>query len=57
LLRPVWRAKPEVARKLFPAIRNVFERARVLLRDQHGVEMARNPANWLDLKAMGFDAP
>jgi len=57
LLRPVWRDKPEVARKLFPAIRSVFERARVVLRDEHDLEMARNPANWADLKAMGFEAP
>ena len=46
VLREVWRAKPEVARKLYPAIRNVFERARIVLRDQHGIEMVRNPANW-----------
>jgi integrase len=57
VLSPVWRSKPEVARKLFPAIRSVFERARVILRDEHGVEMARNPANWADLKAMGFETP
>ncbi len=57
VLRPVWRTKPEVARKLFPAIRSVFERARVILRDEHAIEMARNPANWADLKAMGFEAP
>ncbi len=56
-LAPVWRSKPEVARKLYPAIRSVFERARIVLRDQHGVEMARNPANWPDLKAMGFETP
>src|ERR1700685_725680 len=46
VLRPVWRSKPEVARKLYPAIRRVFDRARVILRDEHGVEMVRNPANW-----------
>jgi integrase len=57
LLRPVWRAKPQVAKKLYPAIRTVFERARVVLRDEHGFEMARNPANWADMKAMGFEAP
>ena len=57
VLRPVWRAKPEVARKLYPAIRSVFERARVILRDEHGIEMHRNPANWPDLKAMGFETP
>ena len=41
VLQPVWRAKPEVARKLYPAIRRVFERARILLRDEHGISMAR----------------
>lgn len=56
-LTPVWRKKPEVARKLYPAIRRVFDRARVILRDEHGVEMARNPAEWSDLKALGFQAP
>ena len=57
VLRPVWRAKPEVARKLYPAIRRVFERARVLLRDERGIAMPDNPALWADLKAMGFDTP
>jgi integrase len=57
VLRPVWRTKPEVARKLYPAIRRVFEHARVLLRDQHGVVMPDNPARWVDLKAMGFETP
>ena len=57
VLQPVWRAKPEVARKLYPAMRRVFERARILLRDEHGISMADNPARWADLKAMGFDTP
>jgi hypothetical protein len=57
VLTPVWRTKPEVARKLYPAIRRVFDRARVILRDQHGIELSRNPADWSDLKAMGFRAP
>jgi integrase len=57
VLRPVWHAKPEVARKLYPAIRRVFERARILLRDEHGISMADNPARWTDLKAMGFETP
>jgi integrase len=57
VLRPVWRAKPEVARKLYPAIRRVFERARIILRDEHGLAMPDNPAHWADLKAMGFEAP
>jgi len=57
VLRPVWRTKPEVARKLYPAIRRVFDRARVILRDEHGIAMLENPARWDDLKAMGFEAP
>ena len=57
VLAPVWREKPEVARKLYPAIRRVFERARIVLRDKHGVAMPDNPARWADLKAMQFEAP
>ena len=57
VLRPVWRSKPEVARKLYPAIRRVFARARVILRDEHGIAMLDNPARWDDLKAMGFETP
>jgi integrase len=57
VLRPVWRSKPEVARKLYPAMRRVFEHARILLRDQHAIAIADNPARWDDLKAMGFEAP
>jgi integrase len=57
VLHPVWRAKPEVARKVYPAIRRVFERARIVLRDQHGISMPDNPARWDDLKAIGFAAP
>ncbi len=45
-LAPVWRSKPEVARKRYPAIRRVFNRACVILRDQHGVDMPRNPAEF-----------
>lgn len=56
VLRRVWRTKPEVARKLYPAIRRVFEAARIRLRDEHGITFA-NPALWADLKAMGFEAP
>ena len=54
-VRPIWRAKPEVARKLYPAIRRVFERARIVLRDEHGITMPDNPALWADLKATAFD--
>lgn len=57
VLRPVWHDKPEVARKLYPAIRRVFEHARIRLRDDHGIAMPDNPARWDDLKAMGFEAP
>jgi integrase len=57
VLRPVWRSKPEVARKLYPAIRRVFDRARVILRDEHGIGVLENPARWDDLKAMGFETP
>ena len=57
VLKPVWTAKPEVARKLFPAIRRVFEYARIRLRDDHGIAMPDNPARWDDLKAMGFAPP
>jgi integrase len=57
VLRPIWWTKPEVARKTYPAIRRVFDRARVILRDEHGVTMNRNPADWSDLKALGFEAP
>ena len=57
VLRPVWRAKPEIARKLYPAIRRVFEHARIILRDEHGIAMPDNPARWAYLKAMGFEPP
>jgi integrase len=56
VLRRVWRAKPEVARKLLPNIRRVFEYARIRLRDEHGI-VIDNPARWDDLKAMGFEPP
>src|SRR5271170_1498840 len=57
LLKPIWNDKPEVARKLYPAIRRVFEYARIRLRDDHGIAMPDNPARWADLKAMGFEPP
>jgi integrase len=57
VLKTVWHAKPEVARKLYPAIRRVFEYARIRLRDDHGIAMPDNPARWDDLKAMGFEPP
>lgn len=57
VLLSIWLTKPEVARKLYPAIRRVFERARIILRDDHGIVMVENPARWEDLKAMGFEPP
>ena len=57
VLKPIWTTKPEVARKLYPAIRRVFEYARIRLRDDHGIAMPDNPARWADLKAMGFEPP
>ena len=57
VLASIWRTKPEVARKTYPAIRRVFDRARIILRDEHGITMNRNPADWSDLKALGFAAP
>jgi integrase len=56
MLRPVWREKPEVARKLYPAVRRVFDRARVILKADFGI-VVENPALWADLKAQGFDPP
>jgi integrase len=57
VLRAIWAQKPEVARKLYPAIRRVFEHARIVLRDEHGIIIQANPARWDDLKAMGFGPP
>lgn len=56
ILRPIWHTKPEVARKIHPQIRRVFETARIILRDKHGIAFA-NPALWTELKAMGFQQP
>ncbi len=57
VLRPVWNTKPEVARKLFPSIRKVFDLAKVTLRAEYDVSHFEHPAQWTDLKALGFDAP
>ncbi len=35
----------------------MFDRARIILRDEHGVAMFENPARWDDLKAMSFETP
>lgn len=57
VLRPIWRTKPEVARKVYPAIRRVFDQARVRLRDEHNIVL-ENPARWDDIKPqVGFEAP
>jgi integrase len=57
VLGPVFRDKPETGRKLHRAIRSVFDHARVVLRDKHGLELGQNPADWRDLKAIGLSAP
>jgi integrase len=57
ILKTVWHSKPALARKLLPAIRRVFDHARVILRDRHDIELIRNPAEWSDLKALGFEPP
>jgi integrase len=51
VLEPVWHDKPEVARKLYPALRKVFDRGRIVLKDQHGVAAFPNPAAWEDIHA------
>jgi Arm DNA-binding domain/Phage integrase central domain len=55
VLRPVWRSKPETGRKLLVRLRRVFDFARVHLRDRHGIEMQGNPADWQDLRDLGFE--
>jgi integrase len=57
VLNPVFREKPETGRKLHRAIRKVFDHARVILRDQHGIELGQNPADLRDLKALGLIDP
>lgn len=56
LLNSVKATKPETARKLHGLLAKVFETARVLLRDQHGVLLGEVPTNLKDLKALGYDA-
>ena len=56
-LAPIWHDKPEVARKVYPAIRRVFDRARIVLRDGFKIDLARNPADWRDLRASGLEKP
>jgi integrase len=55
-LRPIWKTKPEIARKTLPMIRRVMDRARIIARDRHGITIG-DPCVWRDLKAMGFEAP
>jgi integrase len=57
VLRQVWHSKPEAARKFYPAIKRVLEKARVILRDEHGIDIPKNPASWDDLKASGLKPP
>src|SRR5258705_1671700 len=55
ILRPVWRTKPETARKLLTRLRRVFDYGRVHLRDRHGIIVPHNPAAWGDLRDRGFE--
>ena len=57
ILRPLWKSKPETARKLHLKIKRVFESARVVLKSEFKIAMSENPACWDDLKAMGFESP
>ncbi|MGY9107025.1 MAG: integrase, partial [Alphaproteobacteria bacterium] len=42
-------------RKLHGFLSKLFETARVLLRDEHGVALGDLPTNLKDLKALGYD--
>jgi len=55
LLSGVKATKPETARKLHGLLAKVFEAARVLLRDQHGIALGDLPTNLKDLKALGYE--
>lgn len=55
LLNKVRAKKPETARKLHGFLSKVFEVARVVLRDEHGVALGDLPTNLKDLKALGYD--
>lgn len=55
LLNGVKATKPETARKLHGILAKVFEAARVLLRDKHGITLGDQPTNLKDLKALGYD--
>jgi integrase len=55
ILKPIWWTKAETARKLLVRLRRVFDYARVLLRDRHGITSFPNPAAWQDLRDRGFE--
>jgi integrase len=56
VLRPVWFAKPETARKMLPAIRSVLTTAQMRLR-KFNIEMRDNAADWKFVKAEFKKAP
>ncbi len=56
VLELVWIDKPGVAEKLRPGLFAVFEKARIVLRDEHGITI-QNPASWADFRAMGWKRP
>lgn len=56
VLRPVWFAKPETARKMLPAIRSVLTTAQVRFRKLK-IEMRDNVADWKFVKAEFKKAP
>lgn len=57
IVKPLRDSKPEVCRKTLPGIRRVFERARVILKNEFGIRMIENPADLADLEAEGFRKP
>lgn len=57
VLGPVWREKPETARKMLSRLQRVFDYARVHLRDKNGIARWDNPADWRDLRDRGFERP
>jgi integrase len=56
LVTPLRKTKPEAARKFYPIIRKAFAKARIVLRDAHGISF-ENPAILDDMKAAGYVAP
>jgi integrase len=47
-------SKPETARQLLGLLSKVFDRARVILRDQHAASLRENPTSLRDLRALGY---